>query len=288
MLAYNMDFTFQDHRHHHQTMKKIKKVKRSKNITVKPKFFIDLSKTHSQLLDPYEHFRDHLQRLNERFLDDLYFCSSIYKDNSKDNVRKQLWILRNKKCLNFSDTRFNFYKAFELCKVQPYSYNYMVSKSEILFLLNNKDDDRIGIDIYQAYFKLLIAEKFKTKNKKQATNTKVTLWLNDDYLMSQECELHDYAPVIHVDDTNCKNGCFECLPRNSTPGFYAICAKNCNWKVPYNSFCNTMNINEYQLNKNLYFQTDHLIYVCQGNLTCKNYNCECKNGQNYYSKNYCK
>ena len=252
----NKHHKFDEH-HHHHTNTKTKSNKRNKITNNKPKFDFDVSKSPTQLPSPMKHFRDHLQRLNEKIVDDLYFCSSVYKDELIANSSKQLWILRNKKCLNFSDTRLDFFQAFELCKNQPYSYNYLISKSEIVRLLQNKNNHQIGIDIYQAYFKLLIAENYKnksqvTRDSKNQTKT-VSLWLNDDYLISQECENNGHAPVIHINEKDCEFGCFECIPR-TTPGFYSICSKACNWKVPYQSFCNTMEIDKFKLNKNLYYQ----------------------------------
>jgi hypothetical protein len=245
---------FDEHRHH-----RTNNIKRNKITNNKLKFDFDITKSSTtQLPSPMKHFRDHLQRLNEKLFDNLYFCSSIYKDELIANSSKQLWILRNKKCLNLSDTRHDFFQAFQLCKNQPYSYNYLISKSEIIRLIENKNNHQIGLDIYQAYFKLLIAENYKNKSQdkrdsKNQTKT-VSLWLNDDYLMSHECENRDYAPVIHINEKECEFGCFECVHRNAKPGFYSICSKACNWKVPYHSFCNTMEIDKFKLNKNLYYQ----------------------------------
>ena len=248
-----------EHRHHNYNNKMKNSKQHNKMIYNKPKFDFDSSKkSFNQVISPMKHFRDHLQRLNEKVFDDLYFCSSIFKGDVNTSDVKQLWILRNKKCLNFSDTKLDFFQAFEICKNQPYSQNYLISKSEIVQLIKNKNNLQNGIDIYQTYFKLLIAENYRNRGQDKRENKnetrKVSIWLNDDYLMSQECEARDYAPVIHIDEKNCEYGCFECVPRNATSVFYSICSKSCNWKVPYHSFCNTMKINEFVLNKNLYYQ----------------------------------
>jgi hypothetical protein len=282
ILAY--DQVYMQQNRHHNTNRHKKMIEKNNNNKLK----LDPSVKYMmnpQSREPIETFREYIKWLNERAIDDLYFCSSIY--NSKNDTN-QLWILRNKKCLNLTDTRLNFYQAYELCKSQPYSYHYLISRREVEQLNLKRNSHKFGMDIFNTYFKLLLAENYKNKVKGKIQNAKVSLWLNDDYFQSQECELSDFAPVVHFDEKDCKNGCFDCVPRNSTPGFYSICAKSCSWKVPYNSFCNTMEINEFQLNKNLYFQRDQLVYVCQGNLTCNDYNCECPKEQNLYSKYYCK
>lgn len=347
-----------------------------KRFTAKPANFSLVLVDESKQRDD---FFKHLKYLTSRFVDYKFFCSSeinlksqyaiLDDDDDLDsnrrnltvhelNKRKQssftkslrttnIWVLRNKKCMNFSDVTLTFNEANSVCVRNNYKVTRMLHRNEMKFLLKNGKDHYKGIDIYALYAKLNRVRRVKqqptslrkksNKNKKlrqksalRRTSSKRKLvlmdqrkkrrreneeeqpdendenggrnrnkndqqncdddenvqqqqqqlvqefnvWLNDDnYLTGDECLSKSHAPVVRFNQRECRNGCFECALRNATRAYF-VCVKNCDWKVPYNSFCNTMNRNDLYLYENLYYQRDELIYLCQGQLECIDYACK--------------
>lgn len=242
-------------------------------------------------------FLDNLKSLNNLFIDPLYFCSSalIPKAKSIQNGNTSTanifyyWILRNKKCMNFSDTKLNFYEALRVCKRNNYysSNSHLIHRKEIEYLYTNRRNNTIGLDVLQIYSKLnkkqlkrlankLTIRNVNSKNTPQL-NEDITIWLDDNHYADFTCNSKDLAPIMRLNNQNCQNGCFECAKRNSTLHYY-ICVKGVNYKVPLNSYCNTNDLSLYEIknNNNLYYQANNQIYICQGDLRCVDYVCKCK------------
>jgi hypothetical protein len=224
---------------------------------------------HSQTptTDNRELFLENLKWLNNRFIDPMYFCSSalIKSDKSSNNSSLFYWILRNKKCMNFSDTKLNFYEALNTCKRNTYysANSHLIHRKEVEHLQSNRLNQNAGLDILQIYGKLNGKQEF-------------TLWLEDNLYADFYCQSKDMAPIVRFNSDKCQKGCFECESRNKTRHFYA-CVKNVDYKVPVNSYCNTNNLSAYEIknNNNLYFQAGEQVYVCQGELKCVNFVCKC-------------
>lgn len=350
-------------------------------------------------------FFKHLKYLTSRFVDYKFFCSSeinlksqyaILDDASLVGVNRSqtvhelnsnrhrggkqqsftkslrttnVWVLRNKKCMNFSDSRLNFNEANSVCVRNNYKVTRMLHRNEMKFLVKNGKDHYKGIDIYALYAKLnrvrrvkqqqqqqtslrkksnnrekklrrksalanrrtvkkvssrrrLVSDVLLTKKKMRRQNEpdeeeeaptddedkkkernqncddedgeengqlvqEFHIWLNDDnYLTGDECLTKNHAPVVRFNQRECRNGCYECALRNTTLAYF-VCVKNCDWKVPYNSFCNTMNRNDFYLYENLYYQRDELIYLCQGQLECVDYACKCPELKRLRKSHFC-
>jgi hypothetical protein len=242
-------------------------------------------------------FLENLKSLNNLFIDPLYFCSSalipsksLQNGNTSTANIFYYWILRNKKCMNFSDTKLNFYEALRVCKRNNYysSNSHLIHRKEIEYLYSNRRNHTVGLDILQIYSKLnrkqikrLVKHTIRNTNLKNTNpNEDITIWLEDNHYADFTCNSKDLAPIVRYNNHKCQNGCFECEKRNSSIHYY-ICVKGVNYKVPLNSYCNTNDLSQYEIknSNNLYFQASNQIYLCQGDLQCFDYVCKCKNNR---------
>ncbi|CAF0793310.1 unnamed protein product [Brachionus calyciflorus] len=215
--------------------------------------------TSERLNENFRKYARNLSNRNSSDIDNLYYCSSYSKKNPID------WILRHKKCYNFGHREENYSNSYNTCSKIPYaSINHLIHKNEFDVLKKE-------INFYDLYINL---NKMSFK-----------VWLADNEHADHICSNKSYAPIVKYDNYTCRNGCMDCVPR-SNKAFY-ICVKNCDWKVPFNSFCNTMNISDYYIDRNLYYKGSDQIYVCQGDLKCIDYTCLCENKKKFIHRYKC-
>lgn len=200
------------------------------------------------------------------YQDDFYYCTShLSRSNQQSNAIN--WILRNKKCFYSVDKELSFMKSFRYCADIPYASSRLMHKNEFQVIKNH-------INFYDLFY--------ASKN----SSTDFSIWLVDNEYADHFCSNKSYAPIVRFNNFTCRDGCFDCASRKDTNAFF-VCVKFCGWKVPVNSFCNTMNLNEFKLNANLYLEKDHQIYVCQGDLKCIDYNCQCEHPKKLINKIKC-
>ncbi len=219
-------------------------------------------------------FFNNIRLFNKNSNDPKYFCST-------NSISKpDYWILRNKKCYNFSDRVLSYGDAFKVCKSNPYSYTYLIHRNELNYLQDNMKNELIGVDFFQVYSKLFESTPRKTYSNESRMNTtsayamkpkiEFSIWLNDNYFNKYDFECDKtkgYVALVKFDKLKCRNGCFSCVSKNSKSNMaYFVCVKSCDWKVSYESFCNTQNLSNYFIENNLYFQADQQSYICQGNI----------------------
>jgi hypothetical protein len=221
-------------------------------------------------------FLNNIRLFNKNHNDPKYFCST----NSV--IKPDFWILRNKKCYNFSDQILSYGDAFNSCKSNPYSYTYLIHRNELQYLQDNHKNELVGVDFFQIYSKLLENIPKKTNFTQSRMNTTISayaikpkiefsIWLNDNFYNRYsdfECDkAKGYVALVKFDKLKCRNGCFSCVSKNSKSNLaYFVCVKSCEWKVSAESFCNTQNLSNYFIENNLYFQADQQSYVCQGKI----------------------
>ena len=218
-------------------------------------------------------FFNNLRLFNKNFNDEKYFCST----NSISHP--DYWILRNKKCFNFSDRAVSYVDAFNVCKSNPYSYTYLMHRNELEYLQENHKNELVGVDFFQAYSRLLDASPKRAKLNESKMNTtsayaikpkiEFSIWLNDNFFNKYDFECdkkRGYVGVAKFDKFKCRNGCLSCVLKNDKLNTaYFICVKSCEWKVSYESFCNTQNLSNFFIENNLYYQANQQTYICQGN-----------------------
>ena len=189
-----------------------------------------------------------------------------------------------------------------MCASNPYAQTRLLHRYEIEHLLSNRLNNATGLDIYTLYTRLLattplVRRKAAMRRKHRRSefsvsanmapvatsrSYQISFWLmgiNRDGYAAQstdlECTEKDTAPYVKIDDKECALGCYGCAPKKKTRLFFA-CVKPCEWKVSYNSFCNSMNTEaEFMVDKNLYHQSNDQVYVCQGQMKCIDYGCAC-------------
>ena len=187
----------------------------------------------------------------------LYFCSSHL------NQKPVNWMLRHKKCYNFEQIQSNYSSSLKICSTTPFSsINHLLHKNE--FDVLKKD-----INFSELY----------------PNQSEFRIWLADNEYADHLCSNKSFAPIIEFNRSNCRKGCFSCVKR--TAKAYFICVKNSEWKVPFNSYCNTMNISQYDLGSNRFYQSSEQIYVCQGDLKCIENTCLCEPGKKFIDNYYC-
>jgi hypothetical protein len=222
-------------------------------------------------------FRHELKTINEYYVDPTQFCASPY---NKTNHKQHLWVLRNKKCMNFSDSVMPFEEASNLCRDNLYSSTRLLHRNEIEVLIKDYHSNQtLGINFYNLYSKLTTPSYYQNKYddvKSTFYSTTPSIWLFDNNYFYNECGTKDLAPVMTFNSDKCISGCYKCV--NRTENHFSVCVKTSDFKVPYYSFCNTMDMKNYYLNDNLYYQTDIQTYVCQGSLKCVDYSCQCPIG----------
>lgn len=214
--------------------------------------FINALNSELTLKDLYS--RSYISQTSPDF---LYYCSSHL------NQKPVNWILRHKKCYNFEQIETNYSSSLKICSSTPFSsINHLLHKNE--FDVLKKD-----INFYELY----------------PNHSEFRIWLADNEYADHFCSNKSFAPIIQFNRSSCQMGCFSCVLR-TTRAFYA-CVKNSEWKVPFNSYCNTMNISQYQLGPNLFYQTNNQIYVCQGNLKCIENSCLCEPNKKFINHYHC-
>lgn len=230
-------------------------------------------------------FFDNIRRFYKNSNDEKYFCST------SSIAKPDYWVLRNKKCYNFSDRAVSYMSAFNVCKSNPYSYTYLIHRNELDYLQDNHKNELVGVDFFQIYSKLLETKTKRssfneTKNStispyaiKPKVHTSFHIWLNDNFFNRYDFECDKskgYVGIVKFDKHKCRNGCFSCVLKNDRLNLaYFICVKSCEWKVGFDSFCNTQDLSKYFIENNLYYQTDQQAYICQGDLSCIDFSCKC-------------
>ena len=222
-------------------------------------------------------FLNNIRSFNKNSNDPKYFCST----NSR--TKPDYWVLRNKKCYNFSDQAIPYEDAFNLCKQNLFAYTYLIHRNELEFLQENRANELVGVDFYQVYVKLFQAiavspKKSSLNESKHANITtaspkpkpipEINIWLNDNFYTkyAHECDKHKgYVAIAKFDNHKCKHGCYSCvLKKDKSHLAYAVCVKSCEWKVSYDSFCNSENATNFFVENNLYYQANQQSYICQG------------------------
>lgn len=231
-------------------------------------------------------FLKYIKQLNKNYNDPRYFCST------SNLTKPEYWVLRNKKCMSFSSNQLSFSDANQVCNKNPYSYSYLLHKNELEYLQKNHLNESIGIDFFNLYSKLFRVYRRRSLNDTQRiieirsglVNDTInrrepiefSMWLSDVYYNGHECDkVKGYVSSVKFDELKCRNGCLQCVPNNKKTKSYFVCVKLCDWKVSYDSFCNTELISKYYVDENLYFQANEQTYVCQGDLKCINFSCRC-------------
>ncbi|RNA40707.1 hypothetical protein BpHYR1_037125 [Brachionus plicatilis] len=195
--------------------------------------------------------------ISQNLPDLLYYCSSHL------NQKPVNWILRHKKCYNFEQIEANYPSSLKLCSTTPFSsINHLLHKNEFDVLKKE-------IDFYELY----------------PNQSEFRIWLADNEYADHLCSNKSFAPIVQFNGSSCRTGCLGCALR-SEKAFYT-CVKNSEWKVPFNSYCNTMNLSQYQLGANLFYQTNEQIYVCQGDLKCIESSCLCEPNKNFINSYHC-
>lgn len=214
----------------------------------------------------HQNFIKQIHALNQNLnkdLNDLYFCSSHINHTSPIK-----WILRNKKCISLVDRELDYSHSFKNCADIPFAYTRLMHKNEFVSLQNQ------GIDFFKLYSSL-------DKNR-----SKISIWLIDTEFTDHSCLNRTFAPIVQFDDFKCKNGCFDCASRKDSSAYF-VCVKSCDWKVPFDSYCNTMRVGDFELGSNLYFQDNKQIYVCQGDLKCIDFKCKCELRKRLFNRKKC-
>ncbi len=243
---------------------------------------------------------EYFNSLNRNSTNAKYFCTSLMRNNSST---LDYWHLRNKKCFNFSTDSLDFYQASSVCNKKPYNYARLIHRNQLEFLIKNRLDSTRGLDVFEIYHNLLFKQSKQSLAPKNASNRmntavmtttktdekfKFSLWLDDNEFAGFACQSDKYAPIVRFDQFECRNGCYECALRRQTKAMFA-CVKFCEWKVPFNSYCNSNQYNQTrQINSNLFLiQNAEQIYVCQGELKCIDYNCKCPVNKKLVDEFYC-
>ena len=234
-------------------------------------------------------FIEYIEWLNSRYIDAKFFCSSSSSTGGSSDGSNYHWLLRNKKCMNFSDQRASFMDASRTCRKRN---AHLLHRKELAHLTSHSDNHQKGLDMLAIYENLLLSttDGNNNNNASAAAQTQAeaskkpfefAMWLEDNYYADYQCNNSpEFAPIARFNRADCAAGCYECARRKTPALYYFTCVRACEWKVPSNSYCNTdeLTAGRLRLSNNVYLTPSrHLfdtpLYACQAHLRCIDFRC---------------